>query len=168
MPRLPTNNAHSHHVVPCLNEYVVMWRHAGKSFPCTLLRSIGSPRSSASGLRFPLVPWPLSKSFTLFQLPPLLFYSSSFSVFLLLRCPLGVPAHSLFLIGRDILPHWDMSHPLPFQQFDFDCRWLHLCMPAQFFIWGNVGQRIVNNIPKAPVYKFLVPLSFPLPCVAPI
>ena len=160
MPRLPTNDAHSYHVVPCFNEYVVMWRNAGNSFSFTLLRSIGSQRSNASGLWLQLVPWPLSKPFTLFQLPPLLFYSSSFSVFLVLRCPWGVPT-SLFLIGRDILPHCYMSDPLPFHQFDLDCHWLHLWKPVEFFIWGNAGQRIFNNSPKAPGFTFFRSLIIP-------
>jgi hypothetical protein len=154
MPVLPTNDARSHHLVPCVNEYVVMWRNAGKSFSFTLLRSIGSPRNNTSGLWFQLVPWPLSKSFTLFHLPPLLFYSSSFSV-VLLRCPWGFQLTACFLLGRIFfLIAIGMSDPLSFQQFDLGCHWLRLCMAAQFFIWGNVDQRIVNYFPKAPVHDF--------------
>lgn len=51
-----------------------------------------------------------------------------------------------------------MSDPLPLQQFDLDCHWLHLCIPAQFFIWGNIGQTIVKNFPETPVYKCFMSL----------
>ena len=55
------------------------------SIPLSPFQSTGLPRSNAIGFCFQLVPCPLSKSFALFQLPPLTFSSKSFLGLPLLR-----------------------------------------------------------------------------------
>lgn len=166
MPRLPTDDAHSYHVVPCFNGYVVMWRNAGKSFPFILLRSIGSPRSNASGLWFQLVPWPLSKSFTIFHLPPPLLYYSSSSVFLLLCCPWGFQLTVYFLLGGifsliAICPiHFHFSS-LIWTAIGYSCACL---LNSLFEVTQTKGSLVISS--KHLFFNFLGLLLFPLPCFA--
>lgn len=53
-----------------------------KSIPFLPFRNKCPPRSNTSGLCSQMLPWPLFKSFPLFQLPPVPLPSSSFSGFL--------------------------------------------------------------------------------------
>lgn len=72
-----------------------------KSVSCyfiTPFRFVGPPRINASELL--TWPWPLSKSFPLFQRPPLYFPFSFFTTFLLYLV-LVVPTQGLFLCGRE-------------------------------------------------------------------
>jgi len=66
------------------------------SIPVTPLQSIGPTRSSASWLRFQLLPWHDLKTFLTFQLPPLS-YSSTSPVFLFYVVLVYTMAKELFL-----------------------------------------------------------------------
>ena len=96
--------------------------------------------------------WTLVPASTLTSLQVLHTISSSPSIVLLqlllglplVTLSLGVPTHSLFLIGRDILPHCYMSDALPFRQFDLE---KHGTEGRFFFIppWRCVATRTMAS-----------------------
>jgi len=69
----------------------------------------------------------LFRSFPIFQVPPPLFSTSSFSIFLFYCFPM---AQESFLSVTSIL--------LPLPQFDLKYHWFLMCMPSQFCIRDNV------------------------------
>lgn len=150
-----------------------------KSVPVIPFWSTDLPQSNTSKLCWHLLPWPFFKSFLYFQLPPLLFISSSF-LFCLFYVVLGglelktsfPVAEELFLSVCLIHFHFcsftctatSFSCACPIQYTIWDNVWQKelknflrypFCMPPQFFIWDNVRPMDLQIFPKAPIYKRL-------------
>jgi len=140
-----------------------------KPIPFFPFRNKVPTRSNTSGLCSQLLPWPLSRSFPLFQLPPVPLSSSSFLVFHF-YLSLCIPIHNLPFYGRGILRQCK-TNSLPFPQFDFRCHSFLLYTPPQFFVWNNARSKNLKSFTKALVYRRLQVICYSwchLPCFLPI
>jgi hypothetical protein len=97
------------------------------------------------------LPWPVSKSFPLSELPPLSLYFRFFSV--LLFCVVLRRCNSKLISVCQRNPSVYVR-PTSISAVDLHWHWFLLCMHPQFCIWDIVRPKDLKKFPKALVYKF--------------